>query len=357
MAEDRTHFWKSFGKAIGAEFREGDAIVGASGIAHPMQAICVDDSTKRVILFSAEPDPRVASLIQGDVQTTMPDVNVLVARPTVYDLAALIRSFFSDASTAILSLDKTKAFFDKFNTLTKDEQTLYMKRGPLSEQLGLVGRMAKAVEHVPFPALTHAGAMLQQVALINWSQVIETLKQTGEAKQLSGEIALNRLYEFDASAIDRAYGVCPLPLYELGETDWELFLEGRHIDEVQERLKALNVLQYFFPPPDQLALAIAERGLTKREEITEVIASAPSQGHPLAPNEIIPTTSQVKDLIDALSAGSLINEVDHTVKLTSDGATSRLKIRATPRESAVSKLINRFKLNIRLSSKDLWPRP
>ena len=78
---DQQHVWSSFAKAIGAELREGDSITGASGLVHPLQALCVDDRTKRLVLFSSEPDPRIAALVQGDIQATMPDVNVLVARP------------------------------------------------------------------------------------------------------------------------------------------------------------------------------------------------------------------------------------------------------------------------------------
>ncbi|QDF40894.1 hypothetical protein FJN17_26835 [Bradyrhizobium symbiodeficiens] len=287
----------------------------------------------------------------------MPDVNVLVARPTVYDLAAFIRSFFDDANNAILSLDKIHDFTAKFNALPAKKQKTFFKKGRYAEQVAMLERMGKAIQEVPLPALSHAGALLQQASLISWQQVLQILQQTGEAKRLVGDISLSRLYEFDTAAIDRAYGVCPVPLYELEETDWQLFMEGRHIDEVQERLKALNIFQYFFPPPDQLALAIAERGFTKREEITDVVASAPAQGHPFGSNELVPTLDDVKDIIDQLSERSFVNEVDHSVKLTSDGATSRLKIKATPRESAVSKLINRFRLTLRLSSKDLWPRP
>jgi hypothetical protein len=356
LADDKRYFWKSFGKALGAEFREGESITGASGIAHPMQAICVDDKSKRLILFSNEPDPRVAALIQGDIQTTMPDVSVLVARPTVYDLAALIRTFFADATSAILSFEQVHAFTTEFNALPEEQRQAFISSGKLSDQFAMLGRMGTAIKHVPFPALTHAGALLQQATLINWPQVLETMKQSSDAKELVGSISLSRLYEFDSSAIDRAYGVCPVPLYQLEDKDWELFLEGRHIDEVQERLKSLNIFQYFFPPPDQLALAIAERGISKREEITDVVASAPSLGHPFGANELIPTRSDIKDIIEQLSEGSFVNEVDHTIKLTGEGTTSRLKIRATPRESAVSKLVNRFKFTVRLSTKDFWPK-
>src|SRR5258707_13997228 len=65
---DERRLWSSFGKALGAELRETPSIRGASGLEHRLQALCVDDKTGRIILFSDEPNPTVAALIQGDVQ-------------------------------------------------------------------------------------------------------------------------------------------------------------------------------------------------------------------------------------------------------------------------------------------------
>ena len=48
-------------------------------------------------------------------------------------------------------------------------------------------------------------------------------------------------------AVDRQNGIRPLPLYELTESDWELFLSGRRIDDVEERLKGLRNFPILFP--------------------------------------------------------------------------------------------------------------
>jgi hypothetical protein len=76
---------------------------------------------------------------------------------------------------------------------------------------------------------------------------------------------------------------------------------GKHIEEIQSRLRALNIFQYLFPPPDQLALGAAERGITKRSEITEIVASAPSLGHPYGTNELIPSADAVLEVVDLLT--------------------------------------------------------
>lgn len=87
--KDQVRLWSSFSAAIGTELRPATTIRGSSGLDHPVQAIAVDDKYKRVLIISAEQNARVAALMQGDVQATMPDVRVLVARPVVVDLGAI----------------------------------------------------------------------------------------------------------------------------------------------------------------------------------------------------------------------------------------------------------------------------
>jgi hypothetical protein len=68
---DTRQIWKSISSAIGVEVREATSIRGSSGQDHPVQAVSVDDKTNRVVIFSAEPSPRIAALMQdrltGDV--------------------------------------------------------------------------------------------------------------------------------------------------------------------------------------------------------------------------------------------------------------------------------------------------
>src|SRR4051794_29013991 len=93
-ASDQRQIWHSFSRALDAELREAQFIPGASGLEHPVQAISVDDKGKRVIVFSSETNARTAALIQGDIQQTMPDVSILVARPVIADLSVLVRRIF-----------------------------------------------------------------------------------------------------------------------------------------------------------------------------------------------------------------------------------------------------------------------
>jgi hypothetical protein len=71
--------------------------------------------------------------------------------------------------------------------------------------------------------------------------------------------------------------------------------------------------------------------------------------------ELISSAGDIRELIDSLSNRHYVTDVDHLIKVTAEGTTARTKIRATPRESVISKLLNRFKfkVNIRASTKDL----
>src|SRR4051812_10633431 len=100
------YIWPTISKALGAEFREGKTAVGLSGIEHRFDAIAVDDATRRVILFSSELNPKIAALTQVDVQSAMPDLKVLMARPLAFDLSILVRAFFRDAETAKLDFGR-----------------------------------------------------------------------------------------------------------------------------------------------------------------------------------------------------------------------------------------------------------
>jgi hypothetical protein len=347
---DERRLWSSFGKALGAELRETPSIRGASGLEHRLQALCVDDKTGRIILFSDEPNPTVAALIQGDVQASFPVSKVIVARPTVVDLGALVRSIFSDAATAKFSLVELKMVTDELNKLSEKEKTSRLHQPPFAALSAMGTAISNAISNVQIPVLSHIGALVEQASHIDWVQVYEALKS-------EGEISLSHVYEYDTAAIDREYGVCPIPLYEMTEKDWELFLGGTHIDEIRERLKALNILQYFFPAADQLALGLAERGVADRRSIAEIVDAAPSKGHPFGEMELISSARDIREVIDSLSDGHYVTDVDHLIKVTAEGTTARTKIRATPRESVISKLLNRFKfeakVNIRASTKDL----
>jgi len=340
---DQKQLWRTFSRALGAELRDQSSVRGASGIDHPVQAIAVDDKEQRVIIFSAEPNPRIAALIQGDIQSTLPNAKVLVARPIVLDVGAIIRGFFKNAEEAKISLNQLSDLGATFNSLSEEDR----ERWTNAASRGVLQSTMKAVEHVRLPSSSQWNLVFQQLLALDWTSILASFQDQ------TTPISFTDIYNLDTIAIDREYGVCPIPLYEFQVNDWDLFFRGTDIEHVQQRLKQLNIFQYFFPSPDQLALGAVERGLTKREEIVNLVRSSDELGHPLGASELI-AAREIPDLIDALAERGYLAEVDHTVRVTPAGAHQRLLIKTRPRESALSKFLQRFKVNIslRASTKD-----
>ncbi len=143
-------------------------------------------------------------------------------------------------------------------------------------------------------------------------------------------------------AVDRQNGICPLPLYELTESDWELFLSGRRIDDVEERLKGLGIFQYFFPPPDQIALGFADRNSAPIRTIASAIELAPAMGHPLAESELVHGLVDPLGIVEQLVDQGLLVEGEIGYEVTEDGTRQRTTVRFRPREGLISKILQRF---------------
>jgi hypothetical protein len=346
---DHRQLWKTLSRALGAEIRERPSIRGASGLEHPVHALSVDDKHQRIIVISAESNPRTAALIQGDIQATMPDVSVLVARPIIVDLGVMVRRIFPSAATAFLEPSVVSSFGERLKTMSEQEKSDLMSGGLMKA----AGPMLTALKKAPLPGLTQLVGIFQQASVLDWQEIFDRLSAGGKAEAIS----FSKLYELDNLAVDRAYGVCSLPLYEFTDADWDMFLSTPPIDLVQNRLKQLDIWQYFFPPADQLALGLTERGIHKKSEITELVATAPAVGHPLGASELVPTATQITDLIDVLHEQGYVAEVEQHIEITPSGTSARMTIKSRPRESLISKIINRFTMNVSVSAKDFLPPP
>jgi hypothetical protein len=347
--DDQVRLWSSFSAAVGTEFRPGTMIRGISGLDHPVQAIAVDDKNRRVLIISAEQNARVAALMQGDVQATMPDVRVLVARPVVVDLGVIARQVFKNVEGARINLAEFTRRMERFQKLDPAHSQRHVNR-----------RLKKAVEpallalkNVTLPTLSQLMDVIQQAAYLDWSYILETLKED----EANPSISFERLLHIDNMAIDRQHGVCPVPLYEFAPEDWEMFFHGNRIEEVRQRLRELNIFQYFFPPPDQVVLGVADKGLTSPTEIIHVVQECQSLGHPLGESEIVPSLTQLPELVETLTNLGYLAEGEHGVEITPAGQTTRMVLKYRPREGLISKLINRFTVNANISAniKDILP--
>jgi hypothetical protein len=146
---------------------------------------------------------------------------------------------------------------------------------------GLFNLIGRTFKNLQLPPMNQFIAFIQQAAQLDWANTLRT--SSGQTV-----FSLASVVSKDSMEADRAHGVCPIPLYELTERDWETFQGGTAVDEIQERLKELDIYQYFFPSPDQIALGIADRTRTSTPEaITSAIQLASEIGHPLGAPELV----------------------------------------------------------------------
>ncbi|TAJ84624.1 hypothetical protein [Reyranella sp.] len=338
---DNRRLWATFSRAIGAELRDLETIKGATGLEHPALAIAVDDKNKRVIIFSAEQNARIAALMQGDVQATMPDVNVLICRPVTVDLGAIVRGFFPPSAEATVNISALMQRLTDFNQMDSESQTKALE---IATQTHLRNPLM-ALAHAPIPALVQLTDVLQQARFLDWNRIITAFKDT-----VGTPVSLEALRRFDTIEVDRQHGVCAVPLYEFEENDWELFFSGKRIDDAQRRLQELNIYQYFFPSPDQLALGLAEKGVNSPSQIVDIVRDAPAMGHPLGSTELVPATTQLPELLDQLGERGYVLDGEHGVEITEMGRTTRTLIRFRPREGLITKMLNRFNLNANINA-------
>jgi len=170
---DAKQIWKSISSAIGVEMRDATSIRGSSGQDHPVQAVAVDDKTNRVVIFSAEPSPRIAALMQADVQATLPGAHVIVARPVIFDLSEIARRVVE--KTDGFNMDAIAAFFKQSNSREKKRaqkstnEMFETKIGPVIKPL------FETASKVRLPFSVQVMDIVEQVTSIDWkSSVLAT---------------------------------------------------------------------------------------------------------------------------------------------------------------------------------------
>jgi hypothetical protein len=146
-------FWDVFGRALRAEARDYSTIRGASGL----EAIFIDDKSKRVIIVSAEPNPRIAALMRVDVQAAFADARVLVARPIAFDIAAFARQMVQKFGLVNFPL----------NVLTEAVKEI-MSLSPLGFTF----------QKITLPIVNQILAAIQELALLDWQAIAESYKQS-----------------------------------------------------------------------------------------------------------------------------------------------------------------------------------
>jgi hypothetical protein len=346
--DPKAEFWNSLLKAVEVEPRSARAIRGASGFEHPIVSVGVDEGRRRVVIISGEGDARSAALAHGDIQAAMPSVNVMMARPVAVNLAmaaGVVSELIGRISIGPEELQwmsdhqadleaKTKQFTEAFTERTKS--------------------LVLPIEAASLNWVAVWKEIVQQLSLIEMESRESASQSSEEATARAPTFHLRKLIALDPVAVDRGLGVCSVPLYDIDQTDVQLFQAGTDIDAVREVLRRQGILQYFFPAPDQLALGLAERAPRSTEELVEALTRTPDVGHPFGEFEFVDSSLDLNEVIVALREGGWVVEGEAGVEVTPQGKSVRAQVRFKPREGLLSRLANVFSVKLDLSLKDLF---
>lgn len=320
---NKSIFWDSIIRAAEAEPREVDSIRGSSGIQHPVITAGVDEKRQRLIIITKDHDARSAAMMQADIQSAYSSIHVIVARPILWSLAAAARSVSNEP-------DLDEADEDVHSKISR--------------------RIAKQV----FRKELHEDFFLKGGGLHQFYEwTIKSFEIIEEVSKQTEESILSKLTNVEPDEDDRRFGLCPVPLYKFTPEEFALLARGRDIGAIKDVLHKIDILQYFFPPPDQLALGIIDRvSIKKSPQLVDQLQQAPTLGHPFSRTEITQSRDSLADIIDELQERKLFVEGEIGFELTPEGESMRRTLRFKPREGLLSKLINRFSFNIDL--KDLF---
>jgi len=201
---------------------------------------------------------------------------------------------------------------------------------------------------------------ISKIPLNTVAQFMHVVKQLALVKfDISGstpgtpslKIDISQLSDLDPLENDTQFGVCPFPLYQFTAEEVAVLAGEPNPDDARAILQSRSILQYFFPAADQLALGLIDRG-TSADSLVDQLLSAPQLGHPFGSMELVKGNVPLTGVIDALQDRGLVVEGEIGLEVGPEGQCIRTNLKFKPREGIVSKVINRFSLNLDL--KDLF---
>ncbi len=284
-SDNKSEFWANLLTALETEPRKADFVRGVSGIEHPVIAAGVDDGRRRLPLVSGEHDARSAAIAQLDIQRVIESVQVVVMRPiaaNLGDLAKEMVGFFGGATLAQeMFVEKMKALPGKteMQELINQNFTRYTSGFDIAK----INWVAQIMQ------------LIQQLAMIE----IE-VSDGQDGKPPTGTFSFEKLASLDPTELDRHLGVCPIPLYDLNPSEAEIIQSGRDHEAIRDILRRHQILQFFFPSADHLALGLVDRGLLAPGSVLNELSKAPEVGHPFGPPELTSAGLPIGDTIEAL---------------------------------------------------------
>lgn len=354
-AEERAAFWTSFIRALEAEPRNAQPLRGASGLLHPVVALGVDETRRRILIVSGDPDGRSAALAQADLQAAYPDQKVILARPIIVNLAKV-------AEGIVGLLGKTSIGPEDLKRLAGSKKP---RKKVINQKLEELTKVAiipafRAIDYASVDIVAAFQDAIRQLSHLQLEPPTLTSGPTTATDAAGAQIPtlkLGPLLALDPAEIDRQMGVCSVPLYEFSDAEAETLLSGGNIDQAREHLRTHEIFQYFFPPADHTALALVDRRLVSPATLGSRLSAGETLGHPFGALELIPQNTPLEDVIDALKERGYCVEGDVSFELTETGRTTRASVRFKPREGFFSKLSNVFSVKIDLGLKDFISKP
>ncbi|MEO1242730.1 MAG: hypothetical protein AAFX54_12550 [Pseudomonadota bacterium] len=337
---DADKFWKSILLPLEGEVQDQKFLEGISGERHPVLAFSEDSKRKRIVAISLDFDVRIARTVQSDIQAKYSDYHVIFARPVFFETQLLVAN--------LTSRIKKQEF-----TLNEIEQWMNGLGGPESDSLKarMTTEMKDFFATAPFPrkaTYTQFPFLFLQYLMAAFA----SFRRSDFWAFLESDPPPDKListsdFLLEAENLsDANRGICPIPMYQMTDADLGLFQRCDR-DEIQERMSEWGLFQYFFPPRDQLALALIERGIVQSRELEYYINDAPKIGHPFGKQEILTSENSTVETIEELEAMGLTTRVEREIlQLTNEGHEVRTKIYGQPRESFTSKLLKIVKLEI-----------
>jgi hypothetical protein len=279
-------------------------------------------------------------MAQADLQAAMKDVKVIVARPVIIDLAAIGKTIEKTAGRTVITADDLNRVQQAQEV--DDEQL----KAQINEQIvtwfePLIQQIANARAVGSINLSQGIGQLMEQVMRMNW--------------QLPGDdpgaavADFSKLLTTAAPRTDGELGVCAIPVYDFNPSELEVIHSGTDNDAIEAILRDHDILQYFYPAPDQTALGLIDRGQHSAKTIEEIAKVAPELGHPFGSSEIV-TADSLPSLIDELRERKLVVEGEIGLELTAEGEQQRATVKFKPREGLISKIINRITVKINLKN-------
>jgi len=352
MDEDKKfRFWESMLKAVETVPRNIKSLKGTTGLSYPIIAIGTDDSRRRVVIISGESNARSTAIAHADIQATLHSTKVIMVRPLSSNLSLIAEAFSEITGLKKFGIDELEKASKLFND---------MRNATEHDVIELFGESLKNKIKNYTPISTN-------VASVNWASAVKNivdqfflikthLEKTSKNGSDKGKliIDLSRLINHDPTKEDLNLGICPIPLYNFSENQIEAFHSGFDIEKVREILKINDIFQYFFPPPDHLALGLTEIAPKSEKNLIDHLQVVPNLGHPFGRHEIISKDVSLVDLIDSLKSKDLMVEGDTGIEITEQGKSIRASVKFKPREGFLKKLSNVLSIKLDLNLRDLW---